>query len=133
MPFFRNPKAAVYTNPSLALGYQTEEMRKRKEDEECALRTLCKPIEAHPDHRKKHNIDRWDFISPGPSEEEQELVAQILPKNKNAGGSTGPNDRGTQEVIIRAGFKDDEPATYRFFIATWGTRDEILHVSNARS
>jgi DNA-directed RNA polymerase sigma subunit (sigma70/sigma32) len=129
MPFFGKPKAVIYTNPSLAPGYQTEEMRKRKEDEECALQTLCKPIEAHPSHQKQHKIDRWDFISPGPSDEEQELVAQILPKNTNASLSTRLDDRKREEVIIRAGFKDDEPATYRYFIATWGTRDEIWHVS----
>jgi len=126
MSFFRKPKATIYTNPIMHPGYQTDEMRKRRKDEDCAARVLYKPIEAHPNHQRQHKIDRWDFISLGPSDKEQDLVAKILPKKKNAVGKDGTRE----EFIIRAGFSDKEPTRYCHFIATWITRDEIIQVSN---
>ncbi|KAF2832678.1 hypothetical protein CC86DRAFT_92734 [Ophiobolus disseminans] len=52
MPFFGMPKAVVYNAPLAIAGYQTEAMRKRREDENYTLRTLCEPIEAHLDSKK---------------------------------------------------------------------------------
>jgi hypothetical protein len=120
MPFFKStPCAVIYTAHSAVPANQTPAILKRRADEEIAARTLCKPIEAHPTHQKMHNIEYWDFVAPGHSREEYLLVNRIMKRTSDS----------ELEIIIRAGFHSEEPATYRCFIAGLGVRDEMVSES----
>jgi hypothetical protein len=120
MLFFKStPRAVVYTAHSAVPANQTPAILKRRADEEIVARTLCKPIEAHPTHQKMHNIEYWDFVAPGHSREENALVNKILKRTPD----------GELEIIVRAGFHSEEPATYRYFIAGLGVRDEMVSES----
>jgi hypothetical protein len=61
MPFSRTDKATVYNRPAAVSGQESAEIRKRDEDLKITGRRLCKPIEAHPDHKKRFEIDKWDL------------------------------------------------------------------------
>jgi hypothetical protein len=118
IPFFKStPHALIYTAHSAVPLNQTPAILKRRADEEIAARTLCKPIEARPTHQKMHNIEYWDFVPPGHSREEDLLVNRIMKRTSSD---------GELEIIIRVGFHSEEPATYRYFIAGLGVRDEML-------
>jgi hypothetical protein len=118
IPFFKStPHALIYTAHSAVPLNQTPAILKRRADEEIAARTLCKPIEARPTHQKMHNIEYWDFVPPGHSREEDLLVNRIMKRTSSD---------GELEIIIRAGFHSEEPATYRYFIAGLGVRDEMV-------
>jgi hypothetical protein len=67
-----------------------------------------------------HNIEYWDFVAPGHSREEHALVNKILKRTSSD---------GELEIIVRAGFHSEEPATYRYFIAGLGVRDEMVSES----
>jgi hypothetical protein len=108
-------------------------MKKRREDEETVQRRVFAPQEAHPEHKSKHGIDRWDFVTPGQSAEEQKAVADIYKLVGKTVERSEQADSKEKGIILRAGFKDDEPATYRYFIAGYGTREELMHASDIRS
>jgi hypothetical protein len=128
MPFSRTAKATVYNRPAAVSGQESAEIRKRDEDLKITGRRLCKPIEAHPDHKKRFEIDKWDFVSPASSPEEQGLVKRIYDHLATDTPGKKPIDRAENKIIIRAGFHDSQPATYRQFIAASGSEREIIHV-----
>ncbi|KAH4058507.1 hypothetical protein HBI82_019380 [Parastagonospora nodorum] len=132
MHFFRS-KPVAYTDPSVTPGYETPAMKKRREDEETVQRRVSAPQEAHPEHQSKHGIDKWDFVTPGQSAEEQKAVADIYKLFGKTVERSEQADSKEKEIVLRAGFRDDEPATYRYFIAGYGTREELTHASDTRS
>lgn len=70
----------------------------------------------------------WDFITPSDTEEEQNLVEKTCKKCVR-----GPDDENfgeTEEVILRAWFSEQEPATCKWFIAQYGTMEETTGVSS---
>jgi hypothetical protein len=94
---------------------------KRCIDESFCDRRINLPIYAHSTDCHNHGIHAWDFTNLGESAEERHWSERIC------GLFPGDNESG---VIIRGGFKNEEPATYKWFIATYTTREETLHVSN---
>jgi hypothetical protein len=128
MPFFGMPKATVYKDPAAVPRHKAAEMRKRNEDLEITERRLCDSIEASAAHKKRFKIDKWDFVCPGSSPEEQDLVQRIYDKLSTNPRVKKPIDRAKYDIIVRAGFHDSLPATYCQFIAALGSKQKIIYV-----
>ncbi|KAH4040938.1 hypothetical protein HBI09_015860 [Parastagonospora nodorum] len=129
MHFFRS-KPVASTAPSVTPGYEISAMKKRREDEQTVQRRVCAPKEAHADCQRKHGIDSWDFVTPGQSAEERNSVAEIYKLFDKTGERSKQAHSEEDEIILRAGFKNNEPATYRYFMAAYGTREELTHASD---
>jgi hypothetical protein len=116
MLFFKKLKATIYRNK--AAGHETATLRKRRKDQEILLHRLRKPVEAHPEQRERWAVDKWDFVRPGQSAGEQEVVAKISSFFKEKEKHLNGGDDSDYEAFIHAGFSDAAPATYGHFIAT---------------
>jgi hypothetical protein len=128
MDFFKSkPHAVAHTNPLRAPDYETPEMKKRREDEEICARRLCASREAHQGHKTQLGIDNWDFVEPGPSAEEQKWAADIFGLY-DIRDKTWESAKDKTRIIIRAGFRTEEPTKYLYFIAGLGTMKEMTHV-----
>lgn len=138
MPFWnRSPKAATYPNLPRPPNALSPEAKKRAADLDITERRIADPVEANSNDKYIHGIDMWDFVTPGPSKEEQGLVARICAKcARKEGDETeirnkfeADEEDAEEMVILRAGFSREEPATYRWFVAEYGTIEEVTSVS----
>lgn len=84
------------------------------------LRRFSPPIHTHPYHKRLHGVDMWDFVLPGPPEEEQEVLNKIYSICKEWDALDNKATHAKDEIIIRAGFRNDRPAKYQYFIACFG-------------
>jgi hypothetical protein len=122
MPFFSSkPRAVVYTAHSAVSAKQTAAIIQRRASEEISTRCLCKSIEALPLHQKCYGIDNWDFVTPGQSREEDAIVNKIMKRvDAHTDHDLGVKEEDREMLIIRAGFKKEDPTNYKRFIAALG-------------
>jgi hypothetical protein len=122
MPFFSSkPHAVVYTAHSAVPAKQTAAIIQRRAVEEISTRCLCISIEALPLHQKCYGIDNWDFVTPWQSREEDAIVNKIMKRvDAHTDHDLGVKEEDREMLIIRAGFKKEEPTNYKRFIAALG-------------
>ena len=119
------PEAIVHEEPV----EDPEKSTKRSEVEQFTQSIQHAPEEANEGYKERCKVDKWIFLTPGPSTKQQNLVTEIHDFADGVDRLRGLTESGEElDVILRAGFNNQDPDTFLRVEATLGTKDTVLEV-----